>query len=69
MNSIKSAGVPKPITEAVHYYKHGNSACPISQEHGAPVEWPRGHVRSQLWRDVTCEECLKHKPEGDGSGR
>lgn len=58
--------IRKPETKAVHYYKDGKSACPISEEYGAPtISWPPGHVWSQRWEDVTCADCLKAKPDSE----
>jgi hypothetical protein len=51
-------------TKAVHFYENGKSACSISEKHGSPMTWPRGHTYSRRWEDVTCEECLAAKPEG-----
>ena len=65
--TIKTGGLPtieKPHTKAVHYLRGGHTPCPISHEHGVPMTWPRGHVWSQQWQDVTCAECLAAKPEG-----
>jgi hypothetical protein len=65
MKSITSPEVPKNETTTVHHLKHGKTACPFSEEHGAPpAAWPRGHSWSQRWQDVTCEECLKAKDAG-----
>ena len=64
---IKSADVPRNGEDVVHYLKDGKTACPLSGEKGgASFNWPRGHVWSQLWNDVTCEECLRHKPADEG---
>lgn len=61
-----ASGIEKPETTAVHYLKYGKTACPFSREHGAPpAAWPRGHVWSQRWQDVTCPECLAAKPQGE----
>jgi hypothetical protein len=50
-------------TKSVHHYEGGKSACSMSADHGSPMTWPRGHVYSRRWPDVTCEECLALKPE------
>lgn len=67
-NAIRTAGAPpQPETNEVHYLKYGKTPCPMAAEHGAPFNWPKGHTWSQLWKDVTCEECLKDKPAEGGA--
>lgn len=63
-----AAGQPQePQPPVIHYLKYGKSGCRIAEEHGAPFMWPAGNIWSQLWKDVTCEECLKHKPADGGA--
>ncbi len=68
MQITSEATVPRNGEDTVHHLKDGRTACPISAEHGAAsFNWPRGNTWSQLWKDVTCEECLKHKPADAGA--
>jgi hypothetical protein len=58
------SGVRKIESVVTHHLKDGKTDCPMSEKHGSPMTWPAGNSYSRRWKDVDCEECLKHKPEG-----
>lgn len=58
--TIKKVDLP-PNANHVHYFMHGKTGCGIF-EGRRPSTWVSGHLWAIYWKDVTCKECLRHKP-------